>query len=107
AAKMRRRLENVYVDDRMVTPALVQHYQRMARQPRGKHPTAALLSGKLNVDVRASLRRVRQPTLLLWGDLARENSGNRAHAFRVIKDDLESARAQDAGELPSRDRAAQ
>src|SRR5512138_1290805 len=31
--KLRRHLEHVYVDDRMVTPALVQHYVRMARQP--------------------------------------------------------------------------
>jgi len=104
SAKMRRHLENIYVDDRMVTPALVQHYQRMARQPGGKHAIAALLSGKLNVDVRASLRRVRQPTLLLWGDLARENSVERAHAFRVIKHDLEWSLVQDAGDLPHDER---
>jgi pimeloyl-ACP methyl ester carboxylesterase len=103
-ARMRRRLESVYVDDRMVTPALVQHYVRIARQPGGKHAIAALLSGKLNVDVRVALRRVRQPTLLLWGDLARENSVERAHAFRVIKHDLEWSLVQDAGDLPHDER---
>jgi pimeloyl-ACP methyl ester carboxylesterase len=102
--KMRRHLESVYVDDRMVTPALVEHYVRMARQPGGKHAVAALLSGKLNVDVRAALRRVRQPTLLLWGELARQNSVERAHAFRVIKHDLEWSLVQDAGELPHDER---
>jgi pimeloyl-ACP methyl ester carboxylesterase len=103
-ATLRRRLESIYVDDRMVTPALVQHYVRMARQPGGKHPIAALLSGKLNVDVRVALRRVRQPTMLLWGDLARENSVERAHAFRVIKHDLEWSLVQDAGDLPHDER---
>ena len=102
--KMRRHLESIYVDDRMVTPALVQHYVRMARQPGGKHAVAALLSGKLNVDVRTALRRVRQPTLLLWGDLARQNSVERAHAFRVIKHDLEWSLVQDAGDLPHDER---
>jgi pimeloyl-ACP methyl ester carboxylesterase len=102
--RMRRHLESIYVDDHMVTPALVQHYVRMARQPGGKHAIAALLSGKLNVDVRAALRRVRQPTLLLWGDLARQNSVERAHAFRVIKHDLEWSLVQDAGDLPHDER---
>ena len=103
-AKMRRHLEGVYADDRMVTPTLVEHYVRMARQPGGKHAVAALLSGKLNVDVRAALRRVRQPTLLLWGELARRNSVERAHAFRVIKHDLEWSLVQDAGDLPHDER---
>ena len=94
-AKMRRHLEHVYVDDRMV------------RQPGGKHAIAALLSGKLNVDVRAALRRVRQPTLLLWGELARLNSVEHAHAFRVIKHDLEWSLVQDAGDRPHDERPAE
>jgi pimeloyl-ACP methyl ester carboxylesterase len=62
AAKMRRHLESVYADDRMVTPALVEHYVRMARRPGGKHAVRALLSGKLNVDVRAACSRGRTPS---------------------------------------------
>ena len=103
-ANMRRHLEGVYADDRMVTPALVQHYVRMARQPGGKHVVRALLSGRLNVDVRVALRRVRQPTLLLWGDLARHNPVEHAHAFRVIKHDLEWSLIQEAGDLPHDER---
>jgi hypothetical protein len=38
-AKLRRHLENVYVDDRLVTPALVQHYQRMARSRAASTPS--------------------------------------------------------------------
>jgi pimeloyl-ACP methyl ester carboxylesterase len=103
-ARMRRHLESAFADDRMVTPALVEHYVRMARRPGGKHAVRALLSGKLNVDVRVALRRVRQPTLLLWGEHARQNSVERAHAFRVIKHDLEWSLVQDAGDFPHDER---
>lgn len=103
-SNMRRHFESVYADDRIVTPALVQHYVRMARQPGGKYAVRALLSGRLNVDVRVALRRVRQPTLLLWGDLARHNPVEHAHAFRVIKHDLEWTLVQEAGDLPHDER---
>jgi pimeloyl-ACP methyl ester carboxylesterase len=104
AASMRRHLEAAYADDRLVTPRLVESYVRAARQPGGRHAVAALMSGNLNVDVRAALRRVRQPTLLLWGDLARQNPVEHAHAFRVIKRDLEWTLIQEAGDLPHDER---
>jgi pimeloyl-ACP methyl ester carboxylesterase len=103
-ANLRRHLESAYADDRLVTPALVERYVRTARQPGGKHAVAALLGGRFNVDVRAALRRVRQPTLLLWGDLARQNPVEHAHAFRVIKHDLEWTLIHDAGDLPHDER---
>ncbi|MDB4882804.1 MAG: hypothetical protein JWL95_1570 [Gemmatimonadetes bacterium] len=103
-AALRRHLELVYADDRRATPALVESYVRSARQPGGKHAVAALLRGQLNIDVRAALRRVRQPTLLLWGDLARHNPVEHAHAFRVLKRDLEWALIQEAGDLPHDER---
>jgi pimeloyl-ACP methyl ester carboxylesterase len=77
---------------------------RAARQPGGKHAIAALLRGQLNVDVRAALRRVRQPTLLLWGNLARHNPVEHAHAFRVLKRDLDWTLVQEAGDLPHDER---
>jgi len=101
---MRRQLERMYADDRLVTPELVEQYVRAARQPGGKHAFAAYMSGKLAVDVRAALRRVRQPTLLLWGNLARQNSVENAHAFRVLKRDLEWTLIQEAGDLPHDER---
>ncbi|MEO6525622.1 MAG: alpha/beta fold hydrolase [Gemmatimonadaceae bacterium] len=104
-SRMRDYLESAYADDRRVTPALVESYVRAARQPGGKRAVAALLRGQLNVDVRAALRRVRQPTLLLWGDLARNNSVEHAHAFRVLKRDLEWTLIQEAGDLPHEERA--
>jgi len=102
--KMRQFLEAAYADDRLVTPSMVASYVRAARQPGGRHAVAALMSGGLNVDVRAALRRVRQPTLMLWGDLARANSVQNAHAFRVIKRDLEWTLVQEAGDLPHDER---
>jgi pimeloyl-ACP methyl ester carboxylesterase len=106
-ASMRRVLESVYADDRLVTRELVEHYVRSARQPGGKHAVSAFLGGRLNADVRGALRRVRQPALLLWGALARQNPIEHAHAFRVLKRDLEWTLVPDAGDLPHDERPAE
>jgi pimeloyl-ACP methyl ester carboxylesterase len=100
AASVRRFLEESYANDRLVTDALVSAYVRSARQPGAKHAVSAFVSGRLNVDVRSALRRVRQPALLLWGDQARQNSVQHAHAFRVLKPDLEWVLVPGAGDLP-------
>jgi pimeloyl-ACP methyl ester carboxylesterase len=104
-ANMRQQLQAMYADDRLVTPELVEWYVRSARQPGGKHAIEALLSGRLNVDVRAAVRRLRLPTLLLWGDLARQNPIAHAHAFRVLKHDLEWTLVHGAGDLPHEERS--
>jgi pimeloyl-ACP methyl ester carboxylesterase len=104
ATSMREFLEAAYADDRLVSAELVESYVRAARQPGGRHAVAALMSGTLNVDVRAALRRVRQPTLVLWGGLARRNPVEHAHAFRVIKHDLEWTLIPEAGDLPHDER---
>lgn len=101
---MREYLELAYADDRLVTAAMVESYVRTARQAGGRHVIAALMSGALNVDVRAALRRVRQPTLVLWGGLAKHNPVEHAHAFRVLKHDLEWSLIQEAGDLPHAER---
>jgi pimeloyl-ACP methyl ester carboxylesterase len=105
AARMREQLRAVYADDRLVTPELVAWYVRSARQPGGKHAIGALLSGRLNVDVRAAVRRLRLPTLLLWGEVARQNPVAHAHAFRVLKHDLEWTLVHEAGDLPHDERS--
>jgi pimeloyl-ACP methyl ester carboxylesterase len=106
-ASVRRVLERIYADDRLVTRELVEHYVRSARQPGGKHAVSAFLGGRLNADVRGALRRVRQPALLLWGALARQNPIEHAHAFRVLKRDLEWTLVPDAGDLPHDERPAE
>jgi pimeloyl-ACP methyl ester carboxylesterase len=105
AANMRAFLERSYANDRMVTDELVQAFVQSARQPGGKHPISALLAGRLTVDVRSSLRRMRQPTLLLWGDQARENPVQNAHAFRVLKPDADWSLVSEAGDMPHAERA--
>ena len=100
AANIRDVLERNYANDRLVTDELVQAYVQSARQPGAKHAISALVSGRLSVDVRGAVRRVRQPTLLLWGDQARENPVQNAHAFRVLKPDADWTLVSDAGDLP-------
>jgi pimeloyl-ACP methyl ester carboxylesterase len=99
-ASVRRYLEAVYSDDRLVTDELVESYVRNARQLGGKYAVAAFVGGQLNVDVRQSLRRVRQPMLLLWGEQARENPVQHAHGFRVLKPEADWALIKAAGDLP-------
>lgn len=99
-ANLRSFLERQYANDRLVRDHLVDAYVQSARQPGGKHAISALVGGRLNVDVRTALRRMRQPTLLLWGDQARENPVQNAHAFRVLKPDAEWSLITDAGDLP-------
>lgn len=104
-ASMRSFLEEGYADDRLVTDELVEAYVQNARQAGGKYAVAALMGGRLNVDVRNALRRVRHPMLLVWGDQARLNSVQHAHAFRVIKPEIEWALVSGAGDLPHDEQA--
>ena len=97
---MRELLEERYANDRLVTDELVEEYVQNARQPGAKHVVAAFVGGRLNVDIRNALRRVRHPLLILWGDQARMNSVQNAHAFRVLKPDAEWTLVSDAGDLP-------
>ena len=99
-ASVRRYLEEVYADDRLVTDELVESYVRNARQPGAKYAVAAFVGGRLNVDIRQSLRRVRQPMLLLWGEHARQNPVQHAHGFRVLKPEAEWELVSGAGDLP-------
>jgi len=82
------------------TEELVEEYVQNARQPGAKHAVAAFVGGRLNVDIRNALRRVRHPLLIVWGDQARMNSVQNAHAFRVLKPEAEWALISDAGDLP-------
>lgn len=99
-ASVRHYLEDVYADDRLVTDELVEAYVHNARQPGGKYAVAAFVGGQLNVDIRQSLRRVRQPMLLLWGEQARQNPVQHAHGFRVLKPEADWMLVSSAGDLP-------
>lgn len=100
AASIRAFLEEVYANDRLVTDELVQEYVQNARQPGAKHAISALVGGRLDLDIRNALRRTRHPLMILWGEQARRNSVQNAHAFRVLKPDAEWTLVSDAGDLP-------
>ena len=106
-ASMLRFLEEHFANDRLVTDDLVDAYVQSARQPGGRHAVAALLGGRLNVDIRNALRRVQHHTLLLWGDQARVNSVQHAHAFRVLKPDADWTLINAAGDFPHIEQAEQ
>lgn len=99
-ASMRGYLRESYANDRLVTDELVERYVQNARQPGGKHVVRALVGGRLNTDIRNALRRVHHPMLVVWGDQARQNPVQHAHAFRVIKPETEWALIAGAGDLP-------
>jgi pimeloyl-ACP methyl ester carboxylesterase len=106
-ASVRQFLQQSYANDRLVTDEMVEDYVQNARQPGGKHAVAAFVSGRLNVDIRSALRRVRHPMLILWGDQARMNSVQNAHAFRVLRPEAEWALISEAGDLPHDEQPAQ
>lgn len=97
---VRRSLEESYANDQLVTDDLVETYVQSARQPGGKYAVTAFVGGRLNVDIRNPLRRVRHPMLLVWGEHARQNPIQHAHAFRVLKPEAEWALIAGAGDLP-------
>jgi pimeloyl-ACP methyl ester carboxylesterase len=99
-AATRRRLERLYADDRRVTEALVDHHYLVSHQPGARYAPAALLAGRLDLDPRAPLRRLRQPALLVWGEHAAEHPVDEARAFLAGKPDLEVAILPRAGDVP-------
>jgi pimeloyl-ACP methyl ester carboxylesterase len=102
---LRSYLERIYVDHDFVTDDLVDTYYATAHQPGAKHAPAALLGGQLNIDIRRALRRLSQPTLLVWGEQATEAPLEDARGFVVLKPDIELAILDRAGDLPHDERA--
>lgn len=102
--KLRALLLARYADDTLVTDALVEAYYAAAHQPGAKHAPSALIGDQLNADVRQPLRRLAQPSLLVWGEQARETPLEDLHGFRILKPDLEVAVLDPAGDLPHDER---
>jgi len=97
-------LEKTYADDTIVTDDLVDIYYWTAHQRGARHAPAAFLSGLLNIDVRQALRRLTQPTLLIWGENGAGIPVEEFRAFRAIKSDLELTVLGSAGDLPHDER---
>jgi pimeloyl-ACP methyl ester carboxylesterase len=97
-------LEKTYADDSIVTDDLVEIYYWTSHQRGARHAPAAFISGQLNIDVRHALRRLTQPTLLVWGEEGSAAPIEEYRGFRAIKPDMELAVLTPAGDLPHDER---
>lgn len=97
-------LKKTYVDDSIVTHELVEIYYWASHQRGARYAPSAFISGHLNIDVRQALRRLSQPTLLIWGEEGIAAPAEESRAFRALKPDLEMALLSPAGDLPHDER---
>jgi pimeloyl-ACP methyl ester carboxylesterase len=97
-------LEKTYSDDSIVTNDLVDIYYWTSHQRGARHAPAAFISGNLNIDVRQALRRLTQPTLLVWGEEGSIAPIEEFRGFRAVKPDIELAVLTPAGDLPHDER---
>jgi pimeloyl-ACP methyl ester carboxylesterase len=97
-------LEKTYADDTIVTSDLVDIYYWTSHQRGARHAPAAFISGNLNIDVRQALRRLTQPTLLVWGEEGSIAPVEEFRGFRSVKPDIELAVLTPAGDLPHDER---
>ena len=101
---IRRWLEKTYSDDSIVTEDLIDIYYWTAHQRGARHAPAAFISGHLNIDVRQALRRLTQPSLLVWGEEGSITPIEEFRGFRAVKPDFELAVLTPAGDLPHDER---
>lgn len=104
---LRYHLERLYAHDELVTDDMLDAYYLTAHQPGAKYAPSAFLSGYLNIDIRNALRRLMQPALLVWGELAVEAPVEDARGFTLLKQDLELAVIDRVGDLPHDERPAE
>lgn len=98
-------LRQVYSDDTLVTPELVDVYYATAHQRGARHAPAAFVTGHLNIDVRGALRQLRQPALLFWGEEAQVAPVEEMRGFRKLKPDFDVHILSPAGDLPHDERS--
>jgi pimeloyl-ACP methyl ester carboxylesterase len=103
-AALRRALAEAYYRDRRVTPELVDVAVATTHQPGAKYAPAAWQANQLNLDVRGALRRLLQPTLLVWGAQAELNPAEESFGYRALKRDLHVAILDPAGDQPQDER---
>jgi pimeloyl-ACP methyl ester carboxylesterase len=97
---LRAYLEEAYADNARVTEELLDVYYDTAHQPGAKHAPAAFMAWQLNLDVRNALRRLAQPTLLVWGEQAIIAPVEEVRGFLALKPDCELAILDPAADLP-------
>ena len=102
---LQRALAAAYYRDSTVTPEQVDVALATTHQPGAKYAPAAWQANQLNLDVRAALRRLLQPTLLVWGAQAELNPAEESFGYRALKHGLRVAILDPAGDQPQDERA--
>lgn len=95
-----RALEEAYYRDGRIDAGLVDVAYATTHQPGAKHAPSAWLGEQLNLDIRAALRRLVQPTLLVWGAQAELSPVEESFGYRALRRDLRVAILDPAGDVP-------
>jgi len=98
-------LRRAYADDSLVTSELVETYYTATHQKGARHAPAAFLSGHLNIDIRNAIRRLTQPSMLVWGEEGSIAPVEEFRGFTALKPDFELSVLSPAGDLPHDERS--
>lgn len=102
---LRRELEPLFARPAAITPEMIAARYAAAHQPGARNAVMSLLLGHLRMDARPPLRRIVQPTLVVWGRQAEREPVERAHNFRAMKPDVQLEIVDAAGDLPHLEQA--
>lgn len=95
-----RALATAYYRDGRIDNGMIDVAYATTHQPGAKHAPAAWLGEQLNLDIRAALRRLVQPTLLVWGAQAELSAAEESFGYRALRRDLRVAILDPAGDFP-------
>lgn len=93
-----------YADPSLATDEVVDDHYQTAHQPGARFAPAAFVGFRLNADVREVVHRIRQPTLVVWGEHPHSNPITQLEAFRRERPDWETVVVERAGDLPHDER---
>jgi pimeloyl-ACP methyl ester carboxylesterase len=86
-SSMRRFLKDIYRDKSVLTEDVLDLYWRAAHQPNARFAPSAFVGMKLNLDVRADLRAMRCPFMLVWGEHAAQTPLKESEPIRALRPD--------------------
>jgi pimeloyl-ACP methyl ester carboxylesterase len=106
-AALGRAMAELYYRDSRITEDMLDVAVATTHQPGAKYAPAAWLANQLNLDVRGAMRRLLQPTLLVWGAQAEQNPVEESFGYRALMRGLRVAILDQAGDLPHEERPAE
>jgi pimeloyl-ACP methyl ester carboxylesterase len=102
---IRQFLEASFADNSLVTDEMVDMYYQTSHQPGAKYAPGAFIAQQLGIDVRNAVRRLAQPTLIVWGEQAVQAPVEELRSFLAVRRDFEVAILDSCGDLPQDERA--